>query len=298
MELRHLRYFVAVAEAENVSRAATQLHVSQPALSRQVRDLEEELGFALLHRGAKAVRLTDAGRVFLEEARAVLLRVEQGVGAARAVALGQAGELHIGYAPTLTVRFLPGALRRFQSEAPGVRVRLHDLSTTEMLEGVREGRLHLAFTVRPGVAALRGLEFRELVEERLRLAVGPHHALAAREGVTLAEAAKESFVVYSRGEYPDYHVLLESVFASVGGIGGIVEEHDGASSLVSAVMAGHGVALVPETLGCSAGPGLRFLALDPEPSALVVGAVWGGRGLSGVGGRFMDLAVPNPGAGS
>jgi DNA-binding transcriptional LysR family regulator len=297
MELRHLRYFVAVAEAENVSRAATQLHVSQPALSRQVRDLEEELGFALLHRGAKAVRLTDAGRVFLVEARAVLCRVEEAVGSARAVASGEAGELHIGYAPTLTVRFLPVALRRFQSKWPGVRVRLHDLSTLEMLEGVREGRLHLAFTVRPGVAALRGLEFRELVEERLRLAVGPDHPLAGREVVTLAEVAKESFVVYSRREYPDYHVLLESVFASVGGIAGIAEEHDGASSLVSGLTAGHGVALVPETLGCSAGPGLKFLGLDPEPLALVVGAVWDGRGMSGVAERFMDLAVPSPGEG-
>jgi DNA-binding transcriptional LysR family regulator len=294
MELRHLRYFVAVAEAENVSRAATQLHVSQPALSRQVRDLEAELGFALLHRGAKAVRLTDAGRVFLVEARAVLGRVEEAVDTARAVASGQAGELHIGYAPTLTVRYLPGALRRFQSESPGVRVRLHDLSTTEMLEGVREGRLHLAFTVRPGTAALRGLEFRELVEERLRLAVGPHHALADREVVTLEEAAKESFVVYSRRDYPDYHLLLASVFSSVGGIARIAEEHDGASSLVSGLTAGHGVALVPETLGCSAGPGLKFLALEPEPPSLVVGAVWDGRGLSGVAERFLNL--PEEGA--
>ena len=95
MELRHLRYFIAVAEEENVSRAALKLHVSQPALSRQIRDLEEELGFLLLERSAKSVRLTEAGRAFLIEARAVLQRAEDAVNAARAIATGRRGELHV-----------------------------------------------------------------------------------------------------------------------------------------------------------------------------------------------------------
>jgi DNA-binding transcriptional LysR family regulator len=114
MELRHLRYFIAAAEAENVSRAALKLHVSQPALSRQIRDLEDELGFLLLERSAKSVRLTEAGRVFLTEARAALKRVEDGVIAARAVATGGRSELHVGYAPSPTARILPPALRAFQ----------------------------------------------------------------------------------------------------------------------------------------------------------------------------------------
>src|SRR5512145_2694318 len=99
MELRHLRYFIAVAEAENVSRAALKLHVSQPALSRQIRDLEDELGFLLLERSAKSVRLTEAGRVFLAESRAVLQRAEEAVKTAREMATGTRGELHVGYAP-------------------------------------------------------------------------------------------------------------------------------------------------------------------------------------------------------
>src|SRR5260221_10545335 len=106
MELRHLRYFVAVAETENVSRAALKLHVSQPGLSRQIRDLENELGFSLLTRSAKSVRLTEAGKTFLAEARAVLRRAEEAVNAARAVATG-GRELHVGYAPSLTARILP-----------------------------------------------------------------------------------------------------------------------------------------------------------------------------------------------
>ena len=104
MELRHLRYFVAVAEEENVSRAALKLHVSQPGLSRQIRDLEEELGFLLLKRSAKSVRLTEAGQTFLTEARAVLQRADEAVKAARAVATGGSRELHVGYAPSLTAR--------------------------------------------------------------------------------------------------------------------------------------------------------------------------------------------------
>src|SRR6266702_1692392 len=107
MELCHLRYFVAVAEAENVTRAATKLHVSQPALSRQIHDLEDEIGFPLLERSAKSVRLTEAGRTFLTEARAVLQRAEEAVVAARTIATGASGELHVGYAPSLTARILP-----------------------------------------------------------------------------------------------------------------------------------------------------------------------------------------------
>jgi LysR family transcriptional regulator, benzoate and cis,cis-muconate-responsive activator of ben and cat genes len=103
MQLRHLRYFIAVAEEQNVTRAAARLHVSQPPLSRQIRDLENELGISLFDRGAKAVRLTEAGRVFLVEAQAVLRRADQAVEMARAVASGQRGEIHVGYAPSLTV---------------------------------------------------------------------------------------------------------------------------------------------------------------------------------------------------
>src|SRR5215470_18007082 len=120
MELRHLRYFVVVAEMENVSRAALKLHVSQPALSRQVRDLEDELGFPLLERSAKSIHLTAAGRVFLNEGRAVLQRADDAGKAARATATGSHAELHVGYAPTLTARILPPTLRAFQTAMPAV----------------------------------------------------------------------------------------------------------------------------------------------------------------------------------
>lgn len=273
MELRHLRYFTAVAEAENVSRAALKLHVSQPALSRQIRDLEGELGFALLERGAKSVRLTDAGRVFLVESRAVLQRTDQAVNAARAAAVGTHGELHVGYAPTPTACILTPALRSFQAAMPQVRVKLHDLFTQEMLAGLREGKLHLAFTVRPAAGALRGLRFEELMRDSLRLAVSIVHRLARRRTVSLEDAAREPFVAYSRRDYPDYHELLADLFAKAGNQPRIVEEHDGVSSLVSAVAAGAGVAVVPDSMSCVAGGRLKLVPLTPAPQALIIGVI-------------------------
>src|SRR2546422_754765 len=210
MELRHLRYFIGVAEEENVSRAALKLHVSQPALSRQIRDLEDELGFLLLERSAKSVRLTEAGRAFLTEARAVLQRAEDAVKAARAIATGGRGELHVGYAPSLTARILPPTLRAFQAELPNVRVKLHDFSTEEMLAGLREGKLQIAFVVRLTPALLRGLRFEELARDLICLAVAPKHPLAARRTVTLAEIAREPLITYSRKDYPDAHENLDN----------------------------------------------------------------------------------------
>ncbi len=136
MELRHLRYFVAVAETENVSRAALKLHVSQPALSRQIRDLEDEIGFCLLERTAKSVRLTDAGRAFLDEVRALLQHADEAVKKARAVASAEPSELHVGHS-TPFAEILPKILRAFQREMPNVHVRLHNWSYEAIFDGVR-----------------------------------------------------------------------------------------------------------------------------------------------------------------
>jgi len=243
VELRHLRYFIAVAEDENVSRAALKLHVSQPALSRQVRDLEDELGFPLLERNAKSVRLTEAGWTFLIEARAVLQRAEDAVKAARAVATGGRGELHVGYAPSLTARILPQVLRAFQAETPNVRVKLHDLSTEEMLAGLREGELQIALVVRLKPAMLRGLRFEELARDAICVAVAPKHPLAERSTVTLADVAREPFITYSRKDYPEAHEQLATMFAAIKTKPRIAEEHDSVSSLIAAVEAGNGPAI-------------------------------------------------------
>jgi len=148
MELRHLRYFVAVAEMENVSRAALKLHVSQPTLSTQIRDLEDELGFTLFERTGKSVRLTDAGFLFLKEARAVLERTNEAVRNSRAFAQAGETELHVGYAPTPSGHILSATIRAFQKAMPNVHVKLHDWSNEEIAVGLRDGRLSVALIAR------------------------------------------------------------------------------------------------------------------------------------------------------
>jgi len=289
MELRHLRYFIAVAEEENVSRAALKLHVSQPAVSRQIRDLEEELGFLLLERAAKSVRLTPAGRVFFVEARAVLQRADEAVRLARATS-ESAGELHIGYAGSPTARILPPALRAFQAELPKVRVKIHDLSTEEMLARLREQNIQLAFLVRPTDRMLRGLAFEELTRISLCLAVPPRHRFARQRTVTLAEAASEPFVAFSRTEYPEYHEYLAAVFAGSKEKPHIVDEHDSVTSLIASVEAGSGVALVPESFACLVGPRLKVLPLAPAPEPFVLGVAFVKGKVSPLAARFLESA--------
>ena len=289
MELRHLRYFVAVAGEENISRAALKLHVSQPALSRQIRDLEDELRVLLLERSAKSVRLTEAGRAFLTEARAVLLRADEAVEKARAIAAG-GGELHVGYAPSLTARILPRTLRAFQTESPKVRVRLHDLSTDEMLAGLRAGKLQLAFAARPTSAMLRSFHFEELTRDPICLGVAPGHPLARRPGLTLGEVAREPLVAYSRKDYPEAYEMLIALFKRIKSKPRIVEEHDSVSGLIAAVEAGTGISIVTESISCIAGPRLKLVPLSPAPQPLIVGAAWINNGLTIVADRFLAAA--------
>ena len=290
MELRHLRYFTGVAGEENISRAALKLHVSQPALSRQIRDLEEELGFALLKRGAKSVSLTEAGRVFLTEARAVLQHAEEAVKIARAVASGGHAELHVGYAPSLTARILPQTLRAFQAALPKVRVKLHDLSTEEMLAGLRDEGLQIAFIVRPTPTVLRGLTFEELARDAICVAMALKYPLVRRRVLTLEEVVKEPIMAYSRKEYPDAHEVLKAIFAPIKGKPRIAGEHDSVTSLIAAVEAGGGVALVSESLSCIAGPRLKLTPLSPAPAPLIIGAAWVKGRLAPAAGRFLECA--------
>ena len=271
MELRHLRYFVAVAEEQNVTRAAARLHVSQPPLSRQIRDLENELGIALFDHGAKAIRLTEAGRVFLTEAQAVLRRADEAVQLAKAVASGQRGEIHVGYAPSLAVELLPRALKVFQAAMPGVRVQLHDLSTQEMLRGLRDGKLHVALLVQVPAKVRAEFVFQELRRYAVCVAVHPAHPLARARKVGLEQVARERLIAFTLADYPEHHAWLANLFAPLSRPPQIVEEHDSVTSLIASVEAGRGVALVSKSFNCLAGPRLKILPLHPPPPPLVVG---------------------------
>jgi DNA-binding transcriptional LysR family regulator len=274
MELRHLRYFVAVAELQNIHRAAAKLHVSQPPLSRQIRDLEDEVGVALFEHNANSLRLTEAGRAFLPEARAALQRVDDAVQMARIVGTGQGGEIHVGYAPSLAAELLPRALKYFDESSPGVRVRLHDLSTQEMLSGLVGGKLQVALLGAPAIKGTAGLDFEELQHHWFYVAVPSTHPLAHARKVALEQVAQERLLGVSLSEYPDYHEFIDQLFAPLNRAPQFAEEFDSVTSLIAALEGGRGVALVPQAFSFFAGPRLKILPLRPPTLPLIVGIAY------------------------
>jgi len=275
MELRHLRYFVTVAELLNFTKAAAKLRVAQPSLSRQIRDLEEELGVPLLERNSRFVRPTEAGKAFATEARAVLQRAEAAAETARAFGKSNHGHLNLGYAPSLTVEVLPQALRSFEKACPRVRVTIQDLSIQEMTNGLREGRLDAALTVESSGKQMRGLAFEKLRSYPVCVAFGPTHRLVRAKCVDLAELNDERLIVYSREDYPEYHEWLNRLFGrAIQRLLKNAEEHDSGTSLVAAVEAGRGVAVVASVFSSVAGSRLKLRELQPSPAPLVVGVAY------------------------
>jgi DNA-binding transcriptional LysR family regulator len=274
MELRHLRYFVAVAELQNIHRAAAKLHVSQPPLSRQIRDLEDEVGVALFERKANSLRLTEAGRAFLPEARAALQRVDDAVQMARIVGTGEGGEIHVGHAPSLAAEILPRALKYFHESSPGVRVRLHDLSTPEMLSGLVDGKLQVAVLGAKAIKGTAGLDFEELQRYSFYLAVPLTHPLAQARKVGLEQVAEERLLGVSLSEYPDYHEFIDQLFAPVNRTPKFAEEFDSLTSIIAALEGGRGVALVPQGFSFFAGPRLKILPLRPPTLPVIVGIAY------------------------
>ena len=274
MELRHLRYFVAVAEEQNVTRAAVRLHVSQPPLSRQIRNLEDELGIALFDHDANAVRLTEAGRAFLTEARSLLQRAGEAVEIAKAVAGGKRGEIRVGYAPSLMVELLPRALKRFQESNPGVRVELHDLSTQDLLHGLIAGKLHVAMLVQVPPKVLTGLVFEELQRLPVCVAMNPAHPLARARRVGLEQVAKERLITFTVADYPEHHAWIADLLAPLNRSPQIAEEHDSITSLIAAVGSGRGVAVIAQPLDGLGSPRLKVRPLRPAPPPLGVGIAY------------------------
>ena len=272
MELRHLRYFVAVAEEENISRAAAKLRISQPAVGRQIHDLEEELGVLLLARTGKSVRLTAAGRIFVGEARDVLAHAAAAVEEVRN-APAPPTEINVGYLPSGTVGLLSRALRVFKKRFPEMRVTLHDLSAEDMQPLLLEKKLDVALTVLRHKLS-PALAMQEVARYETCVAVGISHPLAKAKFVSLEEVASAPVATFARKEFPGYYQHLEKMFATVGRRPRIGSEHDSGSSLIAAVAAGQEFALLPSSVRSAAGARLKFLKLRPALPPWTMVALW------------------------
>lgn len=246
MELRHLRYFVAVAAHGSINRAAKILHLTQPSLSRQVKDLEDELGVLLLVRGQNAVKLTEAGELFDEEAREVLARADQAIRRVRGEARSET--LRVGYAPSMTTGIMPVVLEKFQSATPRVRIELADLSSREINEWAHEGRLDLVIS--PGVSVTKGapgFQWTELRRLRLVLVMPKTHPLAKLKRIPPGRLRDFPLVGLGKGNYPEYGPHLRGILKPFGvspRFASLV--NDGVSTLFTELEARHAAAVLTE----------------------------------------------------
>jgi DNA-binding transcriptional LysR family regulator len=290
MELRHLRYFLAVAEALNFTKAAALLRVAQPALSRRVQDLEDEIGVDLLKRSPRGVVLTAEGKVFLDKTRQILKLVDESVEQVRALARGEEGELHIGYAPAPTVEILPPALAAFQKAFPRVRVLLHDFSEQELFEGLRNDKLELALMPRGTGPQSVGLEFETLRSYPICVAVAPTHRFARLKTITLEMVATEAMIGFNRKDYPEYYVGLDRIFEPLGIKPRIVVECDSSSSLITEIETGRGVAIASPILRHASGKRLLYRPLTGTTEMMSVGIARATKGdVTPAGEKFCEI---------
>lgn len=247
MEIRHLRYFVAVAEQGSFNRASQTLHLTQPALSRQVKDLEEELGVPLFERGKNSVKLTDAGERFYEEARDLLTRAAAAVQKVRAEHREEV--LRVGYAPSATAGILPSSLERFHAAMPHVKVRLTDVSPPEMIQMAVSGQLDIIIALEPSVVATPGFKWSEFRRMSLILVMRADHSLAHKKRISPKLLCGLPLVGLGRKNFPDYVPSIRRSLKPLGCTPHFVAlEEDGVSTLFASVEAYNAAAILADTV--------------------------------------------------
>lgn len=247
MELRHLRYFLAVGEEQHYGRAAQRLHVAQPALSRQIQDLESEIGFQLFDRLPRGVRLSAAGKVFLEDARLVLQQVSDATVRAGRVARGLAGTLRIGFTESASWHgVVPVSFRRFRQGQPDAELQLSPMSSLEQVQAVRSGRLDAGFVFNMSKVDPE-LDQVLVATQKLVLAAPKEHPLASRDGLLLRDLTEAAFIWFPRRQSPAYYDRLLQA-CSRGGLTAprIVQEAVDQATMLSLVACRLGVAFVTD----------------------------------------------------
>jgi DNA-binding transcriptional LysR family regulator len=264
MELRHLRYFVAVAEELHFRRAAERLHVAQPAVSEQVRKLEDELGVRLLNRTQRSVSLTDAGSAMLEEARRVLLQADRAMAAARDTRDSAATRMRVGYLPDSLPAAVPRALQELKKRMPNAQVTLETGASRTLIEEVRAGRIDAAIVSLP--APTSGLERTLLSSQSAVVAMPVMHANATDEAIDLERLAPERIVMLPREVNPAFYDGVISVCRDCGLSPAITHTLEPRVELaLLAVSSGAGLAILPDSVaGAVTVPGIRFVPLEAE----------------------------------
>ena len=264
MELRHLRYFVAVAEELNFTRAADRLAISQPPLSAQIRQLEDELGSQLLNRSGRGVSLTSAGKLLLEEARVILKQIDTTKTAVCRRGRTEAGRLILGSAGgTYFHPLIPQIIGEYGARFPHVGVTPQASSTALLTARLRTGNIDVAF-VRPPISDSSGLVLELLVSEPLRAVLPKQHALARLASIALADLANETFVMIPRELNPDTYDLVVDACRAAGFVPTVAQEAPQVLSVLPLVAAGLGVAIVPRSICGILNDEVRCIPLDGD----------------------------------
>lgn len=277
MDLRQLRCFIAVAEELHFGRAAERLGLAPPALSRQISALEDELGVSLLTRTTRQVALTRAGLIMLEEAKAILVRMERASRSVREASLASSKVLRVGAIDAASSSFVPEALVTFRSRHPGIEIKFVEAMTAPLVQMLEAGKLDLALLRPPRKPT--DCAFEILRVERPIVVLSESHPLAAREHLTMQDLVGEPFVVPSKRIRPFAYDLVMAYFESVGAVPNVTIEATEKPAMMSAVAAGLGMALAPDWVSRLSFPGvtmrrLRGALLDPPPPGALVGIAW------------------------
>jgi DNA-binding transcriptional LysR family regulator len=274
-DLRQLRYFVAVAEELSFTRAALRLHLSQPPLSQQIQSLEQDLGVRLLERTKRQVALTEPGRVFLEQARQILAKVDEARSQVVAAAAGYSGQLRLAY--TVSVSFhpaLPQALLRYGQIAPNVRLQLSEMYTEPQFAALLAGQIDIGFVRDEPAHAqdARSLRLSVIDREPLLLALPVGHPLAGRSSLRLVEVANDAFVSQPRELAATLYDRLVKLATSAGFQPSITQHAQQINGLLALVAAGLGLALVPASMRTVRMTGVSYVPLE-DPDAYLLLAV-------------------------
>ncbi|HWA08642.1 MAG TPA: LysR substrate-binding domain-containing protein [Opitutaceae bacterium] len=247
MELRHLRYFVAVAEELSYRKAADRLHVAQPALSTQIRDLESELGVRLLDRNTSGVRLTDAGAVFLGRTRLLLAQAQEAVAHAREAAKGTRGQLRVGYLAPLLVGFMPTSLKKFSEQYPEVDVTLVEMPIADQIAGLAAGEIQVGFTIKGLLPIPPGVQEIEVARSRIGVIMSRHHRLAKKSRIPLADVARETLLsLLVKKGWTVHGDLMRRSFAGRGIRHAPIKSVEGTETFRAMLESGLGISLVVE----------------------------------------------------